>query len=902
MHPIRFTIIALVAGIFALPAQGNDCTPQNLTIQADTGGCAHQASWSTRELQAPKGCGRSFVYVYKGSTLYLDRYVGVAGGPRGSGSLSACLKDDGHGPQGLEDNVAYTVKVCTYHANGDGSGSDQCDSKPYTVGQPPGPPPETKVPAPPRNGQITAGDGRLSISWSPGAVGGQFGRSKSYGVHWHTDLSRAESWDPSINNIQSTSRTITGLTNGQQYHICLRACNEAGCGNRACRWTGTPVASTGNPTPTVPTGPPAPTNLQITNPSAGDIGVTWTDPVAWSGGSLVWVNYKISKIENGASACDSSNPDSEKCFGEAASPGAQKTTPYPLVGLELGSRYKVSIQAEYNPQGGGNRVYSSSVEDHIDLESCFAVVHTPTRSTVDSSKWSFGVEDGYDCILGYHITVNLTIATQSVSSWSLWPRGNHIGTNNPNIRYFSAESGQTWTVVLNIAHDQNFASNVREFHRESGTVGESGTPPPEPGNPPVEPPSCSEPYPPNRPVGLSVTPLNGGLRASWTAPSVSAAYGTAEDYGVCYTQGSDCTNYVWGGDTSRTMTGLVNGQSYLVKVISRNCKGANAVVSESGTPSAGGSSPGGGRGGGGGSGGGNDPEEGGGDDGDDGGDDSGSEPPPPPPPAKPLVCQKQRPSEWYGSIVNRCDEFDSGYCHRLSTRGPNRNQPGFVARYASSTVVMLESEKDFDLCVYDKDRRNEWPGTMDREEDCSGFGGNALDHDGLAARLDGKPENHGVQIGQLPDIGRMEYCVVPFDDDAVGRWKVNFHPPATLYATVVPDSRRCRQYERDDGKGCKSGQDYGILTVELENCRGTWIDKGGSCGYDDDGIRTFIVRTKEQPVDAADDGQEKCMFVNEDNSWHDADRNRDRPALELAYCFFDQEDATTWRLGTWPED
>ena len=52
---------------------------------------------------------------------------------------------------------------------------------------------------------------------------------------------------------------------------------------------------------------------------------------------------------------------------------------------------------------------------------------------------------------------------------------------------------------------------------------------------------------------------------------------------------------------------------------------------------------------------------------------------------------------------NRCDDFDEGYCHR--------RQLGevFLRRNASSTVVLLESESDFDLCIYDRDRADEWP-------------------------------------------------------------------------------------------------------------------------------------------------------------------------------------------------
>ena len=265
-------------------------------------------------------------------------------------------------------------------------------------------------------------------------------------------------------------------------------------------------------------------------------------------------------------------------------------------------------------------------------------------------------------------------------------------------------------------------------------------------------------------------------------------------------------------------------------------------------------------------------------DGDDGGDeDDGNTPR--------AQCPRPQESAASASISNRCDDFDEGYCHRRQLG------EAFLRRNASSTVVLLESDADFDLCVYDRDRSDEWPKPIyvARKEDCVNY---SLDSHGLEAQLTGKPEDHDVQIAELPDIARMDYCVVPFGD-AVGRWDVRFHQPATLYGTVVPGSRRCPRWYSDNGETCASsgGSNYANLTVTLENCRGSWIDKGGSCD------EPFVVMPVER-ADVADDGQEKCVVVNEDRTLRDVDGVR-RPTLELAYCFFDDG---TRRLGTFPKD
>ena len=245
-------------------------------------------------------------------------------------------------------------------------------------------------------------------------------------------------------------------------------------------------------------------------------------------------------------------------------------------------------------------------------------------------------------------------------------------------------------------------------------------------------------------------------------------------------------------------------------------------------------------------------------------------------------CPRPEESAYSASISNGCDEFDDGYCHR-------RLGEDFLRRNASSTVVLLESDADFDLCIYDKDRSREWPTPAygAREADCVNY---SLDSHGLEAQLTGKPEDHPAEIAELPDIARMDYCVVPFGD-AVGRWDVRFHRPGTLYGTVAPGSRKCPRWYVDNGATC--GGSWGSvanLTVTLENCRGAWIDGGGSCD------EPFVVRP-EEGADVADDGREKCVVVNEDSTRRDVD-GASRPTLELAYCFFGDG---TRGLGTHPD-
>ena len=106
--------------------------------------------------------------------------------------------------------------------------------------------PEPQVPGAPRNLRATTGNsGELAVSWdAPSSDGGS--EITGYRVQWKES---SGSWDTpadgSETTVTGTAHTITGLTDGTEYDVQVRAVNSEGAGEDSPETAATPV----NPTP-----------------------------------------------------------------------------------------------------------------------------------------------------------------------------------------------------------------------------------------------------------------------------------------------------------------------------------------------------------------------------------------------------------------------------------------------------------------------------------------------------------------------------------------------------------------------------------------------------------------------------------------------------------------------------
>ena len=218
----------------------------------------------------------------------------------------------------LMNGATYEVQVIAgSSASGDSDPSDIVSGTPSTT---PGAPAITGV---------TPGDGLLTVNWNaPAETGGA--TITGYRVEWK--LSTTPSWEGASSATDNASPyTITGLTNGNQHDVRVRAANMNGDGVWSSSMDHTPSGT-----------PDAPA---ITGVTAGDgsLMVAWTAPVETGGADITGytIEWKLSSTSSWTGA-------------DSATPTA---SPYTVMGLTNGSQYDVRVSAS-NVNGDGAWVSS----------------------------------------------------------------------------------------------------------------------------------------------------------------------------------------------------------------------------------------------------------------------------------------------------------------------------------------------------------------------------------------------------------------------------------------------------------------------------------------------------------------------------------------------------------------
>ena len=208
-----------------------------------------------------------------------------------------------HTVPGLDNGTGYTFKLRARNASGPGRAS--------TVTATPRAPP-----AAPAGLSATAGVGQVTLSWSnPGdntILKYQYRVSDDLGVTWDPNWT-----DSSGSNWTTYTYTVTGLSNGTQYTLALRAVNAIDEG----------PASTKNATPLWG----APANLSATpfidpDTDESQVILSWTDP-----GDSTIAKYQVST-------------DGGETFDNISGSSAT-TTSYAVTGLTNGTEYTLALRA-----------------------------------------------------------------------------------------------------------------------------------------------------------------------------------------------------------------------------------------------------------------------------------------------------------------------------------------------------------------------------------------------------------------------------------------------------------------------------------------------------------------------------------------------------------------------------
>ena len=207
-----------------------------------------------------------------------------------------------HTVPGLTNGTEYTFKLRARNASGPGRAS--------TATATPRAPP-----AAPADLSATAGNGQVTLSWTnPGdntITKYQYRRKTGTGTYGNwTDIG-GSSW--------TTTTTVTGLSNGTQYTLALRAVNAYGNGDPANA-------------PAIPLWP-APANLSVTQGEDRKATLTWDDPA-----DITIAKYQVS-TDGGVNYTN--------IIGSSAA-----TTTHDVTGLTNGTAYTLALRAANDLAGG----------------------------------------------------------------------------------------------------------------------------------------------------------------------------------------------------------------------------------------------------------------------------------------------------------------------------------------------------------------------------------------------------------------------------------------------------------------------------------------------------------------------------------------------------------------------
>ena len=496
---------------------------------------------------------------------------------------------------GLTASTSYYVKLLAVTSAGDGA---QSNSMQGTTSDLPGAPTLTSV---------TAGDGKLEVNFTAGTNGGSAITNYKYAISTSSDLSGATY--SALSPADSTSPiVITGLTNGTQYYIKLKAVNAAGDSSASNQLDGTPAVVPAAPTITAVTSGDTTLTVTWTNGSNGgspitgyqfstDGGATWSSTLS---SSSVSSPHTITGLSNGATyyaqvrAVNSIGP------GVASSElgGTPRGAPLAptITSITAGDGYLDVAFTEGSNNGGAVTNFQYSTDGGSTFTALSPADNTsPIRISGLTNGTSYnvkikavnsvgaGTESSQESGTPLSVPLSPTISSVTPSNGTLtiaFTAGGTGGSSITNYQY-SLDGGATWTTrspaattspitVTGLTNGTTYQVQIRAVNSlGSGKSTESIT---------------------------ASTPLEIS-----SAPSITSVTGGNPTLSVAFTAGSGgtITNYEFstnGGTTWQvrnpvsatsplTISGLTNGTSYSVKIRGVTAAGSGvASDASSGTP------------------------------------------------------------------------------------------------------------------------------------------------------------------------------------------------------------------------------------------------------------------------------------------------------------------------------
>jgi titin len=398
---------------------------------------------------------------------------------------------------GLTNGTQYDVQVRAVSAAGNGTATSSAQVTPRTV------------PGAPSSFSAIPGDGQITVQFTaPASDGG----SSITGYDASTD--GGATWSAvAVSGSGPLTATVTGLTNGTEYLVKVRATNLAGSGTTSLLVQVTPRTT-----------PAAPSSISAT-PGNGSASLSFPAP---SDGGATITGYQVS-TDNGAT------------WSSVGFTGSTTIT-VTVSGLTNGTQYDLALRAS-NAAGTGPASVAAQVTPRT-------VPAAPASLTLAPGNQQLGLQftaptdNGGAAISGYEV---------STDSGATWTTLATTGTGTLAGTVTGLTNGTQYGVLVR-------AVNVAGSGSGSGLV-------------PATPRTV-----PNAPTSLSLTPGNTQLALQFTVPSDNGG-AAITGYEVSTDSGTTWASLLHSGTGPITavLTGLGNGTQYGVEVRAVNLAGSGAA-------------------------------------------------------------------------------------------------------------------------------------------------------------------------------------------------------------------------------------------------------------------------------------------------------------------------------------
>ena len=240
-------------------------------------------------------------------------------------------------------------------------------------------------PAAPTIDSVTSGDTTLTVAWTaPAGADRHHGLRRASHIETSADETDDANWTVEDNAWTSGALqyTITGLTNGTEYDVQVRAVNSTGDGT----WSATKVGTPALPAPAV----------DSVRADDRAVRVSWSAPTGATGITA----YDVRHIETSADETDDANWAVE----EDAWKEGSGSLAYAVTGLTNGTEYDVQVRAvdEDDVDGAWTATTSATPADHGDTRAAARSVTAGARvwgaidPADDEDHFSFSVSSTAD--------------------------------------------------------------------------------------------------------------------------------------------------------------------------------------------------------------------------------------------------------------------------------------------------------------------------------------------------------------------------------------------------------------------------------------------------------------------------------------------------------------------------